>query len=219
MSEREIALFPLGDTLSSPRAHIGQKELFCNRGDASKQMATGQNTQLTGAIGEFLVSAELCRRKLLATPFAGNVPHYDIIASGQSGGHLAVQVKAINGLTWQFDIRKFADVQLCNEKGEQSKDGERQIVGQRKPEPFPDLMCVLVVLKPEATGQDRFFVLEWKELQDILVRSYEAYLTKHGNRRPKAPGSFHTALAIDQAKPFEDKWDKICDRVPKPPPA
>lgn len=129
---------------------------------------------------------------------------------------MAVQVKAINGRTWQFDIRKFADVQLCNEKGEQSKDGERQIVGQRKPEPFPDLMCVLVALKPEATGQDRFFVLEWKELQDILVRSYEAYLTKHGNRRPRAPGSFHTALAIDQAAPFEDKWDKICDRVPKP---
>jgi hypothetical protein len=55
-------------------------------------MATGQSTKLTAAAGEFLVAAELCRRGLLATPFAGNVPHYDSIASGQSGGHVAVQV-------------------------------------------------------------------------------------------------------------------------------
>jgi len=48
-------------------------------------MATGLENKLTGAIGEFLVAAELCRRGLLATPFAGNVPHYDIIASGPRG--------------------------------------------------------------------------------------------------------------------------------------
>lgn len=56
-------------------------------------MATGQATKLTSAVGEFLVAAELCRRGMLATPFAGNVPHYDIIASGQSGGHVALQRK------------------------------------------------------------------------------------------------------------------------------
>jgi hypothetical protein len=62
-------------------------------------MTTGRTTQLTGSAGEFFVAAELCRLDLLATPFAGNVPHHDMIASGQSGGHLAVQVKAINGPT------------------------------------------------------------------------------------------------------------------------
>jgi hypothetical protein len=87
-----------------------------------------------------------------------------IIVSGQSGGHLAVQVKATNGLTWQFDIRKFMDVQL-------SDDGKQQVAG-RHPEPFPDLMCVLVVLKE--AGRDRFFVLEWKELQDVLSPNGDA---------------------------------------------
>ena len=43
-------------------------------------MASGRGTKLTGAVGEFLVAAELCRRNLVATPFSGNVPHYDIIA-------------------------------------------------------------------------------------------------------------------------------------------
>lgn len=111
-------------------------------------MATGLSIKLTGAVGEFLVAGELCRRGLLATPFAGNVPHYDIIASGQYGGHVAVQVKAINGPTWQFDIRKFLDAHMADDKN-------HQILGARQPEPFPDLMCVLVVLK--GTGGPVFY--------------------------------------------------------------
>lgn len=172
-------------------------------------MATGRTNQLTGAVGEFLVAAELCRRGLLATPFAGNVPHYDIIASGQSGGHLAVQVKAINRFNWQFDIRKFADVRL-------SEDGKQQ-VGEWRAEPFPDLMCVLVVLKEAGreTVRDRFFVLAWKELQEVLVRGYEAYLLKHGGIKPKKRDSFHAALGIEDVSAFENEWHKILDRIPE----
>jgi hypothetical protein len=95
-------------------------------------MATGPATNLTGAVGEFLVAAELCRRGLLATPFAGNVPHYDIIASTRSGRHVPVQVKAINGSTsWQFNISQFVDVQM---------DGRRQTVRKSRPEPYPGLI-------------------------------------------------------------------------------
>ena len=167
-------------------------------------MATGRGTKLTGAVGEFLVAGELCRRGLLATPFAGNVPHYDIIGSGQYGGHVAVQVKAINGLTWQFDIRKFVDVQM---------DGKRQVVGRKNEEPFPDLICVPVVLYE--IERDRFLILEWKELQDIVVRGYKAYLERHGGTRPKAPESFHTAVRITEVQSFENRWDKILSRVPR----
>src|SRR5208282_1206028 len=171
-------------------------------------MATGQATKLTSAVGEFLVAAELCRRGLLATPFAGNVPHYDIIASGQSGGHVAVQVKAINGHAWQFDIRKFLDAHM-------DEDGRRQILGVPQQEPFPELMCVLVVLKK--TGQDRFFILEWKELQNLMVRTYTEYLSKNNFVRPRKPDSFHAALAISDVEPFENKWPKILNRVPSTP--
>jgi hypothetical protein len=168
-------------------------------------MATGQRTKLTSAVGEFLVAAELCRRGLLATPFAGNVPHYDIVASGQRGGHIAIQVKAIHRHAWQFDIRKFLDVQM-------DKNGKRQILGAPRQEPFPELMCVLVVL--EKTGHDRFFILEWKELRDILVRGYREYLSKHNFVRPKRTDSFHTILAISDVEPFENEWRKILSRVP-----
>jgi hypothetical protein len=168
-------------------------------------MTTGQATQLTGAVGEFLVAAELCRRGLLATPFAGNVPHYDIIASGQSGGHVAVQVKAINVHAWQFDIRKFLDVHM-------DEDGKRQILGAPHQEPYPELMRVLVFLKK--TGQDRFFILEWKELQNLVVRAYTEYLSRHNFVRPRKPDSFHMTLAISDVEPFENEWRKILDRVP-----
>ena len=86
-------------------------------------MPTGRRTKLIEAVEEFLAATELCRRNLIATPFSGNVPHYDIIESGEQGGHLAIQVKAIHGPHWQFSITKFVDVEF---------DGERQVLGDAK---------------------------------------------------------------------------------------
>ena len=72
-------------------------------------MATGIGTQLTRQIGEHLVTAELGRRGILASPFAGNVPAIDILAwaNGISAG---IQVKAINQDSWQFNIRSFLEI-------------------------------------------------------------------------------------------------------------
>ena len=167
-------------------------------------MATGRGAKLTGAVGEFLVAAELCRRNLVAAPFSGNVPHYDIIASGERGGHLAVQVKTINGPNWQFTIRKFVDVQL---------DGTRQVLGEVKPEPYPDLRFVLVVLGKDG-GRDRFFVLTWPELRDLVVSGYRDYLAKHGGVRPRAPESLHVSLSVAEVEPFENRWQTLLDVLP-----
>ena len=73
-------------------------------------MATGRQVQLTKQVGEYLVAAELSRRGLLTATFAGNVPDYDIVATGSRGQTALVQVKAIAGPSWQFDIRTFTDV-------------------------------------------------------------------------------------------------------------
>jgi hypothetical protein len=166
-------------------------------------VATGRSTKLTGAVGEFLVAAELCRRNLVATTFAGNVPHYDIIASGERGGHLAVQVKTIAGRTWQFAADRFVQVQF---------EGDRQILGDLQPEPYPDLMYVLVALG-ETRQQDRFFVLSWLELQHLVVAGHKKFLEKHGGVRPKAPRSVHTAVAIDWLDEFEDRWERLEEGV------
>lgn len=167
-------------------------------------MATGRDTKLTGAVGEFLVAAELCRRGLLATPFAGNVPYYDIVASGKTKGHVTIQVKAINKSTWQFDIRNFADVQM-------DQDGKHQTIGEPLPEPYEGLLCVMVVLR--GTGHDRFFVLKWTELRDILVNRHRHYLAEHGFIRPRRPDSFHISLDVAHLSQFENAWDTILGRV------
>jgi hypothetical protein len=167
-------------------------------------MATGRGTKLTGAVGEFLVAAELCRRNLVATPFSGNVPHYDIIASGEHGGHLAVQVKTINGGNWQFSIRRYVDVQL---------EGERQVLGEPKPEPYPGLRFVLVVLGNDG-ARDRFFIMTWAELRDAIVGGYREYLAKHGGVRPRAPKSFHVSLSVSQVETFENRWQTLLNALP-----
>jgi len=99
-------------------------------------MATGRSNKLVGQTGEYLVAAELSRRGLIATTFTGNVPHYDIIASDESGRHVSVQVKAGRNASWQFsNITQYCDIIF---------DGKRQIIGRKRPCPVRGLVMVLV---------------------------------------------------------------------------
>ena len=141
-------------------------------------MATGRQVQLTKQVGEYLVAAELSRRGLLTATFAGNVPDYDIVATGGHGQTALVQVKAIAGPSWQFDIRTFADVRC---------QAGAQTMGQQTTPPAGGVVCVLVRLQPD--GADRFYVLRC-----------------HGGRRPKRADSFHTALRETHIEPFLDNW-------------
>ena len=60
-------------------------------------MSTGRNNKLAGQIGEFLVCAELGKRGLIATPFSGNVPAFDILAADDLCNTVPIQVKASRG--------------------------------------------------------------------------------------------------------------------------
>jgi hypothetical protein len=75
-------------------------------------MTSGRGNQLTRQIGEHLVAAELGRREIIATPFAGNVPDFDLVAVGPSGKAVPIQVKAINGGSWQFDAKRFLVIEF-----------------------------------------------------------------------------------------------------------
>jgi hypothetical protein len=63
---------------------------------------TGRDMQLTRQVGEHLVAAELGRRGYVASPFAGNIPMFDLLAADPRGYAIPIQVKAINGGSWQF---------------------------------------------------------------------------------------------------------------------
>lgn len=162
-------------------------------------MTTGRHNKLVGQTGEYLVAAELSRRGLIATTFTGNVPHYDIIASDETGRHVSVQVKASTGSTWQFgDVRLYCNITF---------KGTRQVVGNKNPCPVRGLVMVFVRIGDD--GNDRFYILSWGRLRDILVGHHETYLARHNGTRPKKWNSYHCALVESDLEPFRDKWDTI----------
>jgi hypothetical protein len=165
-------------------------------------MATGRGNQLTKQVGEYLVAAEVCRRGLIATTFTGNVPHYDIIASDSSGGHQAIQVKAILRHAWQFDIRDFITIRL---------DGKRQILGRPVEPPYPHLLCVFVYLR--SYGTDEFYIMTWEDLQRIVVSHYRDYLARNGGVRPRKQDSFHEAVVPAQLMEHRDRWSALERRL------
>lgn len=165
-------------------------------------MATGRSNQLIKQIGEYLVACELARRGLLVATFSGNVPDFDLIATDFKGSSCPIQVKAVKGGSWQFSINKFADI---------SFDGNKQLIGNRKTLPIPDLICVFVVAA-EKYGDDQFFVLEWAKVQDIALASYTRWLGSHGGVRPRKPDSLHCAIIQSDLQAYKDNWSIINNR-------
>lgn len=164
-----------------------------------KNMASGRRNKLVGQTGEYLVATELSRRGLIATTFTGNVPHYDIIASNERGKHVSVQVKASRGSSWQFgDITRFCEI---------SFNGKRQVVGRPKPCPVQRLVIVFVLI--HASGADRFYILTWRTLRDMLVKGHKAYLAKRNGMRAEKWDSLHSAIAAKTLEPYRDRWDIV----------
>ena len=162
-------------------------------------MPTGRSNKLVGQTGEYLVAAELSRRRLIATTFTGNVPHYDIIASSERGKHVSVQVKASRGSSWQFgDITQFCEI---------SFQGKRQIVGRPKRCPVQRLVVVFVLLG--AGSADRYYILTWRTLRHLIVKGHKAYLAKRHGMRAETWDSLHAAISEKALRRYEDRWDII----------
>ena len=162
-------------------------------------MASGRGNKIVGQTGEYLVAAELSRRGLIATTFTGNVPHYDIIASDESGKHVSVQVKASSGPSWQFGkITAYCDVQF---------EGKRQVIGKMKECPVKRLVMVFVRIGDY--GEDVFYIMKWDKFRDLLVAGHSAFLKKHNGQRPKRWESLHCAIPESAFTPFRNKWETV----------
>jgi hypothetical protein len=162
-------------------------------------MGTGRNNKLVGQAGEYLGAAELSRRGYIATTFTGNVPDYDIIASNENGEHVSVQVKASRSSSWQFgDISRYCRI---------SFKGRYQIVGSPKSCPVQRLVVVFVVIGAER--EDRFYILTWTSLRNLLVKHHKAFLAEHGGKRPKKWDSLHCAILENVLTPHLDRWDVV----------
>ena len=155
-------------------------------------MATGRKNQLTRQIGEHLIVAKLGRLGYIATPFAGNVPNFDLLIADYEGHSIPVQVKAINGGSWQFSIDKFLDVEIID---------DIQYIKSKHKLANPNLVCVFVRLVDDE--KDDFFVFQLKNLQEYFSNSYK------GGRRKKNPQSLHCAIPPKDLEQFRDNWSLI----------
>lgn len=159
---------------------------------------TGRGNKLVGQAGEFIVTGELARRGYISTTFTGNVPDYDIVASSGEGRHLSIQVKTALAGSWHLSITRFCEITF---------DGPQQVMGPLKDAPVVDLVTVFVVLAGQ--GEDRFYILRWSELREIVVGDYTRWMGERGWIRPKNPQSLHCALLERQITPYRDAWGTI----------
>jgi hypothetical protein len=121
------------------------------------------NTHLTRQIGEHLLVAELGRQGIVATPFAGNMPDYDIVALTPSGQSIYIQVKAMNSGDWQLDANYFLKIKYDKEKNRQKNRG---------PRPAAVVPLFFVLVKIIGSGKDEFYVLTYSDIQRIVLKHY-----------------------------------------------
>jgi hypothetical protein len=166
-------------------------------------MASGLSNKLAGQIGEYLVCAELGRRDLIATPFSGNVPTFDVLATDELCRTVPIQVKASRGNQWPTDARHWMKLEL--ENGIQNYTGPSKLQN-------PELIYVCVAIgKPGV--RDRFFILAKADLQKVCVANYTGWMTTKNWRRPRNPASYDCRYDASNLAAFEDNWDLITNRL------
>ncbi len=164
-------------------------------------MSKDFSKRLAGQIGEHLVVAELGRRNIIATPFAGNVPDIDILAYANERA-VPIQVKAMRQAGGTVDATKYLRISFAGEQ--QRIDGLVEV--------DRSLVYVLVTIGISA-GEDRFFVLEQGGLQDLIMRNHSSVLERFGGRRPKNWQSTHCSYNPDDLEGAENNWSLIEQRL------
>ena len=170
-------------------------------------MSNGRNNRLAGQIGEYLVCAELARRDYLATPFAGNIPTFDVLATDENFKTVPIQVKASRRQGWQTNAKEWMLLEYNSLTGKLDYDGPRELTN-------PELIYICVIISNELnrSERDRFFLLTQQQLQKVIVAQFIPWLESHGWKRPKKADSFHCNYNYSSLLAYEDNWQLIKER-------
>ena len=156
------------------------------------------NSTYSRQIGEHMVVAELGRREILATPFAGNVPDIDILAY-RGGTSIPIQVKALAHGSWSFHMSGFCKM---------SMDGESQVIGA--PVERADDQTVFIFVKiGNNAGEDKFYILTWLNLRDLAIQLHRQFLARNDGKRPRNPHSMHFGILPHHLAGYEGNWRLI----------
>jgi hypothetical protein len=116
---------------------------------------------------------------------------FDLLAADPRGYAIPIQVKAINGGSWQFGADKFLQI-------EQPEGSVQQVLG-RTVLLNPELVCIFVVLK--GAGADQFYIFQLRTLQDYCERIY-----KPRGPGSKNPTSLHCAISPRDLEQYQSNW-------------
>lgn len=168
-------------------------------------MVRGFRNSLAKQIGESLVCAELGRLDVLATPLAGNVPTFDVVAADHLCRTLSIQVKATRGNTWPSSADHWMQIQYDPATKKQIYLGPVKLA-------TPELIWVCVAIG-SSNGRDRFFVLTEADLQKAIISGYRSWMERIGWQRPRHPETLRVDWGISDIERFEDEWKLILSRL------
>ena len=166
-------------------------------------------TDTIGRAGEHYVAAELNRRGAYASPFSGNLPGIDIVATDGDQNHTAyIQVKTKRGHgNWHMSINHgWGKITYKNCPRDRSclpactPCLEEPILGK------PDHFWVFVSLSTD--GHQQYYVLPDDKVRTLLREGHKAYLKHHGGQRPgKNHDSPHSMFTDKGLQDWKDKWE------------
>ena len=139
--------------------------------------------------------AKLAKLGVLATPFAGNIPEFDIVAIDAEGRAVQIQVKAASKDGWFYEYDKYVRT-IETLEGQHTVEAADPLSG-------PDIIFVCVLL--DLNGQtDRFFVLKHADLQRQIVAGLTAWMAK-GHNSVGSQWRYH----LDDIKDYEEQWGAV----------
>ena len=156
------------------------------------------SSKLSGQIGENLVVAELGRRGIIATAFAGNVPEIDILAYRDKKS-IPIQVKALKEGSLRTKVDYYLNIEF---------DGKTQTILGKNEDISRDLIFIIVKVGDQL-GEDVFYICDQGIIQDLVLQEHSSFLEKHGGIRPKKPSSFDCSVHLKDLENFTDKWELV----------
>ena len=186
-------------------------------------------TDKIGRAGEHYVAAELNRRGAYASPFFGNVPGIDIVATDDRQEHMAylqIKTKRIAKQLWQVSLRHPWDIPkgvlecLCLDTCDAARCEEAS--GKVSTHPHHSDATSLLTL-PEVQGKpDHYWVfVSLEELQywivpdgvvrdEMIRRPHIKYLRDRGGHRPGFKhGSVHSTISALSLTSWLGRWSVL----------
>jgi hypothetical protein len=161
------------------------------------------NNKLVGQVGEHLLSAKLGMMGFYASPYAGNVPSFDVTAvDAETLNSQVLQVKTSTTNTLvQSAICKWIETEV-DETGLYSFGKQKDLI-------HPQMVWVLINIQSEDLGKAKFYICTEKEIQKAHINRFVSWIEGHGYRRPKRGKSMQSILTTSDLSMFEENWTLI----------